>query len=66
MAAQKHSDLLEELRKIFVSIDIFNLTNKGISDRINPLEKLVYGMISVILLGFLSAVVGLVIMNVKT
>lgn len=50
----KESGFIEKLRAIFVPIDIFNL-------RISPLEKIVYGMVSLILLAVIGALVALVI-----
>jgi hypothetical protein len=38
------SAIIEEMRKIFVAKDIFDL-------RMNPIEKLVYGIVSIMLLG---------------
>lgn len=50
---QKDS-LLEELRDIFVSIETFNL-------RLSPLEKVVYGLVSLILVGVVTSLIALVL-----
>lgn len=46
--------LIEKLREIFVTIEVFNL-------RMNPLEKLFYGIISLIVLSVFGALIALVI-----
>lgn len=48
------SSLIEKLRNVFVSTEVFNL-------RMSPIEKIVYGMATVIGLAFVGAVVSLVI-----
>lgn len=44
----------EELRKIFVTYDIFNL-------RVSPLEKLGYGLVSMIVVAVVAALITLVV-----
>ena len=39
--------IIEEMRKIFVAKDIFDL-------RMNPIEKLVYGVVTIMLMGVLG------------
>ena len=48
------NDFIEVLRKIFVTIEVFEL-------KITPLEKLVYGFVGVVLLAVLGAIIALVI-----
>lgn len=45
---------MEDLRKVFVTIEVFNL-------RTSPLEKLVYGMVSLIIVAVVGAILALVI-----
>lgn len=47
---ERNSGFVELMRQCFVSKEIFEL-------RLSPLEKLVYGFTSIILLSFASAVV---------
>lgn len=52
---QKHDEtFIEELRRVFVTLDIFNL-------RMAPIEKIVYGFVGLVLVSFASAIVVLVI-----
>lgn len=46
--------LYEELREVFVSIETFNL-------RLSPLEKVVYGLVSLILVGVVTSLIALVL-----
>lgn len=46
--------IMEELREIFVPMDIFNL-------RINPLEKIVYGAVGLVCVSVLTALIYLVV-----
>lgn len=48
------SSLMEELREIFVTKDIFNL-------RINPLEKIVYGAVGLVCVSVFTAIIYLVV-----
>lgn len=50
----KKDSLLEELRDIFVSIETFNL-------RLSPLEKVVYGLVSLVLVGVVTSLIALVL-----
>jgi hypothetical protein len=52
--SKDNDNLIEKLRGIFVTIEIFNL-------RLTPVEKLVYGMVSLIVTSVLLAVIYLVI-----
>jgi hypothetical protein len=45
---------MEEMRKVFVSIETFNL-------RLSPLEKIVYGASAVVGLAVVGAIVALVV-----
>jgi len=54
MAPFNKDGFTEEMRKIFVSLDIFNL-------RVSPLEKLVYGLVGLILLAVFGAFIALVV-----
>jgi hypothetical protein len=47
---KKEDTFIEDLRKVFVSIDVFNL-------RISPLEQLVYGVVAMILITFAGLVI---------
>ena len=51
MTKKENTNFVEDLRKVFVSIEIFNL-------RMSPIEKIVYGATGVILLGVLGAIVA--------
>lgn len=46
--------LIERFRKIFVSKDIFELYLSKIDLRMNPMEKLVYGLVTVMLMGVIG------------
>lgn len=44
----------EHLREVFVSIETFNL-------RMSPLEKVVYGLVTLVLIGVATSLVALVV-----
>jgi len=50
--------MMESLRKIFVTIEVFNL-------RFTPIEKIVYGFTGLILTGFFTAVIAFFITQRK-
>jgi hypothetical protein len=50
----KLNDFIEELRKVFVTTDTFNL-------RFSPIEKLVYGFTSIVLVAVVTSLVYLVV-----
>jgi hypothetical protein len=50
----KINDIIEEMRKIFITSETFNL-------RFSPIEKLVYGFISIILVAVITSLVYVVI-----
>lgn len=50
----KDNDLIEKLRTIFVTIDVFNL-------RLSPMEKIVYGTASIVGLTVVGALIALVV-----
>ena len=47
----EQNSLIECLRKVFVSIEVFEL-------RLSPVEKIVYGATGAVLLAFLGAIIG--------
>jgi predicted permease len=59
----KQNSLIECLRKIFVPIEIFELNLEKIEARLTPLEKIIYGGISIILVTVLGAILGWVIVK---
>lgn len=46
---------IEELRKIFVTIDIFNITNQSVDRRLSTIEKIFFTIISAMGLAVLGA-----------
>lgn len=46
---------IEELRKIFVTIDIFNITEETVDRRLSTIEKIFFTIISAIGLAVLGA-----------
>ena len=50
----EEKSIIEEMRKVFVTIEVFNL-------RLSPIEKIVYGFASLILVGVVTALITLVI-----
>lgn len=50
----KQESFVEEMRKVFVTMEVFNL-------RFSPVEKIVYGFTGMVLVAFASALVVLVI-----
>lgn len=50
----KQESFVEEMRKVFVTMEVFNL-------RFSPIEKIVYGFTGMVLVAFASALVVLVI-----
>jgi len=50
----KKESIIEEMREIFVSLDVFNL-------RMSPIEKIVYGVSTVVGLSVVGAIIALVI-----
>jgi hypothetical protein len=46
--------IIEKMRNIFISIEVFNL-------RITPLEKIVYGIATVVGLAVVGAIIALVL-----
>jgi hypothetical protein len=52
---KKKDSFIEDLRKIFVSIETFNLKLEAIGQRLSPLEKIVYGATGLILITVLGA-----------
>jgi len=47
-------EIIEEMRRIFLPRDEFNL-------RFSPVEKILYGMVSMVLIAFMSFVISFVI-----
>ena len=51
---KNEDSLIERLRTIFVTIDVFNL-------RLAPLERLGYGLVALVIITVFSALIALVI-----
>jgi len=49
---------MESLRKVFVTVEVFNL-------RFSPIEKIVYGFAGLVLTGFATAIIALVFVTRK-
>lgn len=51
---KNNDSLLEEMRKVFVTMEVFNL-------RLSPIEKIVYGFAGLVLVSFATAAIALIL-----
>lgn len=57
----KLAAIIEKMREVFVTKDVFELRLKAIEDEITPIQRIVYGFIVLILTAVGSYFVSLVI-----